>query len=135
MLLMILEYGALIALLVGCGIFFFLTLREYLLDRKYSPPVERLVVNRLRLASVCLPLSLLMTVGAFIDLSQITMLVLGFAVVPFVCVMRFFIRLFEYREYHVDLSKVVISGVAALVVSVAIMWVPVGVAGSLLRFW
>ena len=132
---MVLEYGALIALLVGCGIFFFLTLREYLLDRKYSPPVERLVVNRLRLASVCLPISLLMTVGAFIDLSHITMLVLGFAVVPFVCVMRFFIRLFEYREYHVDLSKVVISGVVALVVSVAIMWFPVAFVGDFFHLW
>ncbi len=129
------EYGALIALLVGCGIFFFLTLRDYLLERKYSPPVERLVVNRLRLASACLFLSLLMTVGSFIDSSGLTVFLLGFAIVPFVCAMRFFIRLFEYLEYRTDLSMVVISGVVTLVASVAILWLPVGVVGSILRFW
>lgn len=128
-------YVAQLALLAGCGIFFFLCIKDYLSERKYSPPADRITVNRLRLASVCLSLSLLMTVGSFMDSSALTVWVMGFAVVPFIMVMRFFIRLFEYLEHRTDLFLVILSGVLALVVSVACLWIPVGVVGLILRLW
>ncbi len=127
-------YVVQLALLAGCGIFFFLCITDYLSERKYSPPAKRITVNRLRLASVCLSLSLLMTVGAFIDASHTTALLLAFAVVPAVVAMRFFLYLFEYREYHTELNKVIISGIITLVVSVACLWFPIVFVGYYFRF-
>ena len=69
------------------------------------------------------------------DSSSLTVFVMGFAVVPFIMVMRFFIRLFEYLEHRTDLFLVILSGVLALAVSVTCLWIPVGVVGSILRFW
>ena len=132
---MLLLFGAQIALLAGCVIFFIGCLTDYLTERKYSPPAKRITVNRFRLASVCLFLSLLMTVGAFMDSSSLTVLVTGFAVVPFIMVMRFFLYLFEYREYHTELNKVIISGIITLVVSVACLWFPIVFVGDFFRLW
>ena len=132
---MLLLFGAQIALLAGCVIFFIGCLTDYLTERKYSPPAKRITVNRFRLASVCLFLSVLMTVGAFIDASHITALLLAFVVVPVVVAMRFFLYLFEYREYHTELNKVIISGIITLVVSVACLWFPIVFVGDFFHLW
>lgn len=124
--------GAQIALLSGCGIFFFMCITDYLSERKYSPPVTRLTFSRFVLASVSLGLSLAMTVASFADGSGITVFLLGFLVVPFALAMRFCIRLFDYREFHVDLGMVILAGGLTLLSAVACLWIPVG---FLYNYW